>query len=53
MRRIKEDEVRMVEEEDEVFEVMAKHWEELGKKEKILKQRWEMWLGMSWLCVRK
>ena len=19
----------------------------------ILKQKWEMWVGMSWLCVRK
>ena len=31
MRRIK-NEGRMVEREDEVLEVMAKHWEELGRK---------------------
>ena len=27
---------------DEVLEVMAKHWEELGKKIEELKQRWVM-----------
>ena len=32
MRRMNDDEVRMVEEEDEVLEVMAKHWEDLGRK---------------------
>ena len=34
MRRMKNDEGRMVEGEDEVLEVMAKHWEELGWKGK-------------------
>ena len=32
MRGMKENEGRTVEEEDEVLEVMAKHWEEFGRK---------------------
>ena len=32
MSRMKDDERRMVEGKDEVLEVMAKHWEELGRK---------------------
>ena len=32
MRGMKDDEGRMVKGEDEVLEVMAKHWEELGRK---------------------
>ena len=32
VRRMQGDEGRMVEEEDEVLEVMAKHWKELGRK---------------------
>ena len=32
MRRMNDDEVRIVEGEDEVLEVMAKHWEDLGRE---------------------
>ena len=32
VRRMKDDEGRMVEGEDEVLEVMAKHWKEFGRK---------------------
>ena len=32
VRRMKDDEGKMVVGEDEVLEVMAKHWEELGRK---------------------
>ena len=44
---MKDDEEGMVDGEDEVLKVMARHWEELGRKRKILKQRWKMWVGMS------
>ena len=39
--------------EDKVLEVMEKHWEELGRKSEDMEKRWEMRVGMSWLCVRK
>ena len=32
MKRMKGDEGRMIEGDDEVLKVMAKHWKELGKK---------------------
>ena len=53
VRRMKDAEGRMVEGEDEALEVIENTWKSLARKGKILKQRWEMWVGMSWICVRK
>ena len=58
---MKDDEGRMVDGEDKVFEVMAKHWEKFGRKKEDTEAEMGdvgghelvMWEGMSWLCVRK
>ena len=49
---MKDNEGRMVEGEMKFWKYWQNTGESLAGKEMILKQRWEMWVGMSWLCVR-
>ena len=57
---MKNEEGRIVEGEDEVLEVMVRHWEELGRSNEdyreddvILDTEMGDWEDVSWVCVMK
>ena len=57
---MKDEEGRIVDGEDEVLEVLARHWKELGRSSEdcseddaVQIQRWETWEDVSWVCVKK
>ena len=56
LNRMKDEEGRVVEGEDEVLEVMARHWEELGMSSEddvVPDTEMGVWEDVSWVCVMK